>query len=335
MLIDGWSSADLVLRKYSGRKKNGDLDLEQLRDRRSGDYVGDCASHEVTLLNGEMIGALTMKIVIGNAALRLLITENVKNGCGIEAHQLKEGIEESMEQLLEFANKYIIGILPSGECELMHGRSGYLKAIKFIQNELSDSNFGRDAAVRKLLGEIWEEGNDVGGGKGFLLWKYKQKKIDLGALHGIAGILHTLLDFNMDLASALGGQKPVEAWNPDDVKDWLEKTNGSMPDDMGIFFRANEISGKQLLTFGIEDLKLLGIDESRVVHLLLDEIKKLETASNVDLPDFVEATVMKMNDWQLKGGNLAPSLKSPLPTSAPKKYDKLVQVRIYCVERYY
>ena len=46
---------------------------------------------------------------------------------------------------------------------------------------------------------ILEEGNNVGGAM-ILLWKWKQK-IHLGALHGIAGILHTLLDFEDELES--------------------------------------------------------------------------------------------------------------------------------------
>ena len=61
---------------------------------------------------------------------------------------------------------------------------GYLKAIKFVQTELGNSNFARPL-VLKLLAQVLDEGMETGGGM-FLLWKWRQK-IHLGALHGITG----------------------------------------------------------------------------------------------------------------------------------------------------
>ena len=137
MLTDAIASANAIL----------------LSERRSRDAI---VAHKVTLLNGELVGALTMKIVVGNAALRMMFEEDVKTG-DIDPNSLTKEVEDCMEQLLKFADTYILSCLPSSECEVLYGRSGYLKAIKLIQTELSDSNFGRNAA-RTVLAHI-------GGGK--------------------------------------------------------------------------------------------------------------------------------------------------------------------------
>lgn len=228
LLKDALASANAVL-----------IDERRSRD----DNVAQC----MTLLNGELVGVHTMKIVIGNKLLRTVVEENIEDR-DIDKFALKREIEQSMNQLLGFANKYILSsCLPSSECEIFNGRAGFLKAIKFIQTELMDKNFGRPV-VRKVLAEIWEEGKDGGGGGEFLLWKWKQK-IHLGALHGICGILHTLLDFEEDLAYI-----DKNAW------------------------------------------------------------------------ESIQSTVKKMDDYCLKSGNLAGTLKTTLPNAQPKKLDKLVQV---------
>ena len=198
-----------------------------------------------SLLNGELVGAHALKIVIGNKLFRSM-TEDKTNDDDIEKVLLKREIQQSLNELLMFADTYILSsALPTDECDIFNGRAGYLKAIKFVQTELGDPQFGRPV-VRKVLAQIWEEGHDVGGGE-FLLWKYKQK-IHLGALHGISGILHTLLDFEEDLAFI-----DQNAWST------------------------------------------------------------------------IKTTITKMNDYCLKSGNLAATLKTTLPNGKPKTKDKLVQ----------
>lgn len=163
----------------------------------------------VTLLEGSLVGALSLKIVVTNAIVGLI--EDKEEDCSA----LIEGIESAKTNLLLFGQRHILeGALASSECEVVYGRSGYLKAIKFVQREIDDPDFGLDMA-RKIVQEIWVEGtrrqDDV-----FdhheekeeeeddndevaplpLLWKWHGKTY-LGAAHGITGVIHSLLDFQL------------------------------------------------------------------------------------------------------------------------------------------
>ena len=95
----------------------------------------------------------------------------------------------------------------SRSCDAMHGKAGLLKAIKFLQVELSDTNFMEEAAL-DLVADIWKEGFDtVGGGDDGVegrksgempSWKNEDGTMMMqhpSLLHGVAGILHALLDF--------------------------------------------------------------------------------------------------------------------------------------------
>jgi len=76
-------------------------------------------THRITLLEGELVGALTMKIVIGNAIVALE---------GDEDGTLIGEIEAAMTNLLLFGRKYILSeVLAPSECEVLYGRCGYLK----------------------------------------------------------------------------------------------------------------------------------------------------------------------------------------------------------------
>ena len=230
MLLDALMSVDAVLDSAESERRAKD----------------DVSAQQVTLMDGELVGALTMKIVVGNSLIRMMIMEG-KNAENVKKPlTLKKEIEDAMNRLFVIADRYILSeSLPSCECGIHSGRAGYLKAIKFIQTELPDANFGRNV-VRQILAQILEEGNNVGLGD-ILLWKWKQK-VYLGALNGISGVLHTLLDFRED----------VEA-----------------------------------------------IDANAYAKIV--------------------STVLQMESYCLKSGNLAPSLKSNLPASPPKKYDKHIQ----------
>lgn len=72
----------------------------------------------VTLLEGELVGALTMKIVIGNAIVKLMERNNDESLIG--------DIEATMKKLLLIGRK-LSGVLVPSECEVLYGRCGYLK----------------------------------------------------------------------------------------------------------------------------------------------------------------------------------------------------------------
>ncbi len=75
-------------------------------------------------------------------------------------------------------------------------------AIKFIQTEIGDPNFGSDIA-REIIQQVWTEGRQNASAPLPLMWSWKGK-FYLGACHGVTGILHTLLDFQDVLISIDG-----------------------------------------------------------------------------------------------------------------------------------
>ena len=80
----------------------------------------DHAIRRVTLLEGELVGALTMKIVIGNAIVKLMERNNDESLIGIG------DIEAAMKKLL-LIGRNLSGVLAPSECEVLYGRCGYLK----------------------------------------------------------------------------------------------------------------------------------------------------------------------------------------------------------------
>ena len=194
MLVDARSSADTVHRQHRQEK--------------------DSIEQRVTLLEGELVGALAMKIVIGNAMLDL-----IDNGVDIPNHtdfsEIKDEVECCKMQLLQFGESHVLSSLHPSECEVLYGRAGYLKAIQFVRREISDDSYGQEM-VRHVLAQIWNEGkrgaaeerrlhanHDDGMTSLPLVWKW-HSKLYLGAAHGIVGILHTLLDFEDELTSIDG-----------------------------------------------------------------------------------------------------------------------------------
>jgi hypothetical protein len=150
----------------------------------------------VSFLEGELVGALTMKIVISTALLSLVNRFPSKDDT---RSALKSDLERCKEQLLEFGMSHVIP-LPPAECEILYGRAGYLKALSFVRRETLDQEFGKILA-RTLIGQIWNEG--IRFSKQLkrplpLMWEW-HSSLYLGAAHGVTGILHALLDFPVEL----------------------------------------------------------------------------------------------------------------------------------------
>ncbi len=93
------------------------LHVDSILQRRSQD---EHAIRRVTLLEGELVGALTMKIVIGNAIVKLMESNNDESLIGVG------DIEAAMKKLLLIGRK-LSGVLAPSECEVLYGRCGYLK----------------------------------------------------------------------------------------------------------------------------------------------------------------------------------------------------------------
>jgi hypothetical protein len=153
-------------------------------------------AQRVSLLEGELVGALTMKIVIITALLSLVDSFPTKGGI---RSALKSDLESCKDELLQFGMSHVMP-LPPAECEVLYGRAGFLKALSFVRRETIDPEFGTDLA-RNLIGQIWNEG------KRFskqlkcpipLMWEW-HSSLYLGAAHGVTGILHSLLDFPVEL----------------------------------------------------------------------------------------------------------------------------------------
>lgn len=70
----------------------------------------------------------------------------------------------------------------------------------------------------------------------------------------------------------------VKEWTPDEVFKWAETIEG-IPDNVASLFKDNDITGRELLTLGMDGLKMLGIERTGTVCLLLHEIKQLEKNS--------------------------------------------------------
>mmetsp|Transcript_3680 Transcript_3680/g.7817 ORF Transcript_3680/g.7817 Transcript_3680/m.7817 type:complete len:524 (-) Transcript_3680:7-1578(-) len=178
MLLDALSSANSVLHQC------------KINDKRQ----------RVSFLEGEWVGATALKIAIVNALITLLGDED----------EMQREMDDGKNDLIRFGENNVASNFPLHECEVLYGRAGYLKAIKFVRNELRDVNFGGTVS-REIVRQIWEQGkrgaieyrrlNDSGDEQSLpLVWKWHEK-LYLGAAHGIVGILHTLLDFCGELSA--------------------------------------------------------------------------------------------------------------------------------------
>ncbi len=74
----------------------------------------------------------------------------------------------------------------------------------------------------------------------------------------------------------------VKEWTPDQVCNWAKSIEG-LQKNVAIIFYENEITGRELLALSRDELKMMGIERSGTLGLLMKEIDKLEKSSR----DFV------------------------------------------------
>ncbi|KRX70380.1 LanC-like protein 2 [Trichinella sp. T6] len=110
----------------------------------------------------------------------------------------------ALEKLIAMANETENEDLPD---ELLYGRSGYLYSLMLVRKEFGNFS-GLDAAIAKVVDEVYRSGIRLGNNTQCkLLYKWHGTYY-LGAAHGLAGILFTLMrtpNFcgNVDLKSAV------------------------------------------------------------------------------------------------------------------------------------
>ncbi|KAL7532223.1 hypothetical protein ACHAXR_004498 [Thalassiosira sp. AJA248-18] len=143
----------------------------------------------VTLLEGERTGALALSAAI-NYSLQAVENDDAT----LKASRAKK-------ELLDIGTRYVEK-LPESECEVLYGRAGYLQAIAFVRSETNDNDFG-NTMVQHIVKSILKEGERVANANesaaNSLLWEWHGKKY-LGAIHGVAGILFTLLCFHEEVS---------------------------------------------------------------------------------------------------------------------------------------
>ncbi len=146
---------------------------------------------KITLLEGERVGALSLKAAV---------CYDLKS-CTVQEELAEIGLNVAKRQLLEIGTSIVLN-MPRGECEVLYGRAGFLQAIAFVRSNTDDKSFGANI-VKDLCKSILEEGSRLAKRRGVnfpLLWEW-YGEIYLGAAHGFVGILHTLLSFAEDLSS--------------------------------------------------------------------------------------------------------------------------------------
>ncbi|KAL3809527.1 hypothetical protein ACHAXA_001258 [Cyclostephanos tholiformis] len=168
---------------YDTERRRG---LSMLRDAaRIADLVLESSDDlRITLLEGERVGALALSAVVRHAL-----------GDRASANRAKD-------DLLDIGAS-------SRRRIVLYGRCGYLHAIAFVRSGTNDDEYGQGAAARIVRAVLLEgertsiETRSTTSGDMPLLWTWHGKAY-LGAIHGVVGILFTLLCFRREVSS-MGG----------------------------------------------------------------------------------------------------------------------------------
>jgi len=153
----------------------------------------------ISLLEGEHIGALTLSSAIHYDHYT----------CTKSKFALME-VSACKREILDIGNRYV-KTLPAEECEVLYGRAGYLHVIAFIRSTTNDPDFGRDV-VKVIVQQIIHEGQRVAARSHTslpLMWTWHGKDY-LGAIHGVVGILYTLLCFHDEVSLIKGAIEMIK-----------------------------------------------------------------------------------------------------------------------------
>ena len=137
-----------------------------------------------------------LQVRVGALALSAAIHYSLQTVCG-ETSLMR--VSQAKNELLEIGRRYVT-TLPEEECEVLYGRAGYLHAILLVRNETNDQGFGK-ILVQSIVQNIIKEGEQNANESLPLLWTWHNKAY-LGSIHGIVGILFTLLYFKEEVPLA-------------------------------------------------------------------------------------------------------------------------------------
>lgn len=117
---DGDADEDAIIRASSIRMLRDAMSVvDGILFERARDHSA-ARTPRVSLLEGELVGALALKIVIGDAIVSLTDAA--------DRPVLIREIESAMKKLLMIGRDYVLsGLLSESECEVLYGRCGYLK----------------------------------------------------------------------------------------------------------------------------------------------------------------------------------------------------------------
>ncbi|GAB2277937.1 transcription factor [Dionaea muscipula] len=114
--------------------------------------------------------------------------------CALGAVVAKESHDDLLQEyyLNEFKEIKLPNDIPN---ELLYGRAGFLWSCSFL-----NKHFGKgvvsSTAMRAVVTDIIEAGRRLGEGKGVLMYEWHGKKY-WGSAHGLAGIMHVLMDMDL------------------------------------------------------------------------------------------------------------------------------------------
>ncbi|KAK4486823.1 hypothetical protein RD792_006587 [Penstemon davidsonii] len=80
--------------------------------------------------------------------------------------------------------------------ELLYGRAGFLWACSFLNKNLGEDTVSSNR-MRNVVDEIIKSGRQLGKGRCPLMYEWHGKKY-WGAAHGLAGIMHVLMDMDLN-----------------------------------------------------------------------------------------------------------------------------------------
>jgi hypothetical protein len=163
------------------------------------------ATIRITLLEGERVGALALSCIVRHA---------VDDMAG--KRRAKEELLDVGARLLVHGVSSMPPLLPGYECEVLYGRCGYLHAISCVRSGTDDIGYG-GGMVARIVEAVLEEGvrtsiekrgSAIGNGDMPLLWTW-HGKMYLGAIHGVVGILFTLLCFRNEISCMEGAMDTI------------------------------------------------------------------------------------------------------------------------------
>jgi len=143
----------------------------------------------------------------------------------LEQHIEAETCVRRLSQLADRATD-----LPEGECEVLYGRCGFLGAVLLVRQRLEDPRL-LAAPAAELVRQVITAGKKQAKDSWPLYYEWHEKCY-FGAAHGIAGILHTLLQLPAELALA-GPDATDLVWST--VKKLMDCrfSSGNVPSSLG------------------------------------------------------------------------------------------------------